>query len=85
MLKDYEKAEEMNHFSEESKDLIADVGKYRNLRVPREFFEETMPGLCVVLGNWNRILHMRQIDAAVGKESTVQKKTDLTYCRFLDT
>ena len=28
---------------------------------------------------------MRKMHAAYGKESTVKKKTDLTYCRFLDT
>ena len=74
LLKDFEKVEEINHFSEESKKLIAEMGKYRNLRALRDFFEETMPGLCLVLGNWNSILHMRQMHAAHGTESTAQQK-----------
>ena len=61
LLKDFEKSEEINHFSQESKDLITEMG---NKEIFEFFFEETMSRLRLKLGNWCRILHMRKMHAA---------------------
>ena len=69
LLKAFQKAEEINHFSKEPKNLITDM-------LDTDIFElfETMLRWSFVLGNWIRILHMRQIHANYGTESTVQQK-----------
>ena len=75
LLKDTENSEEINHFSQESKDLIVEMGNTdRNLRVQRDFFEETVSRLRLILGNWYRKLHMRKMHAANGKESTMKQR-----------
>ena len=63
LLKDFEKSEEINHFSQGSKDLITEMGITEILYFHETFFEETMSGLRLILGNWYRILHMRKMHA----------------------
>ena len=48
-------------------------GQYGNLRVLRDFFEETMSRFRLKVGNWYRILHMRKMHQAIGKKSTVEQ------------
>ena len=84
LLKDFEKSEEINHFSQESKDLIAEMGNMEIFEFYEDFFEETVSGLRLVLGNWSRKLYMRKMHAAYGRVDT-STKTDLTCCGFLDT
>ena len=74
LLKDFENSEEINHFSQESKGFDYWNGQYRDLRVPQDFFEETVSRLRLVLGKWCRILHMRKMHAAYGKESTIKQR-----------
>ena len=75
LLKDLEKSEEINHSSQESKDLITEMGNIEIFEFyERDFLEETVSGLRLVLGNWYRILHMRKMHVSYGKESTIPQR-----------
>ena len=49
-------------------------GQYRDLRILRDLFEETVSRFRFILGNWYRILHMRKMHAAYGDETTTQQR-----------
>ena len=58
-------------------------GQYRNLRVPRDFFEETMSRLHFTLGNWwSHVAHVENA-CSLQKEIDSWTKTDVTHCLFL--
>ena len=58
-------------------------GQYRNLRVPRDFFEETMSRLRFTLGNWwSHVAHVENA-CSLQKEIDSWTNTDVTHCRFL--
>ena len=48
--------------------------QFRDLRILWDLFDETTSGMRLVLGSWNRSLHMRKMHAAYGKESTIQQR-----------
>ena len=73
LLKYFEKSEEINHFSQETKDLITEMGNNDILEFYETFFEKTMSRLRLILGNGYRILHMRKMHAAYSNESTMQQ------------
>ena len=64
---------EFNPFSKKSKELISSVGQHGVFRAVRDLFQNTMPWLFFVLGSWHHMLHLRQMYAAVGTESTVKQ------------
>ena len=67
LLKDFEKSEEINHFSEESKDLITDMGNNEIFEFCKTSSKRQCPELRLMLENWYRRLHMRKMHAAFGK------------------
>ena len=75
LLKDFEKSKEINLCSQESKDLIAGMGNTEIFELNETSSKRTMPGLRLALGSWNRKLHMRQMHAACGAESTNEQRT----------
>ena len=87
LLKHFEKSE-INHFSQESKNLITEMGNTEIFEFYESSSKRQCPDCASCWMNWYRILHMRKMHAACGK---VRKrvdnsiKTDLTHRRFLDT
>ena len=73
LLKDFDKSEEINHFSQESKDLITEMG-YNEIF---EFYETSSKRRCPDCALYREIgivLHMRKMHAANGNESTIQQR-----------
>ena len=60
--KDFEKSEEIIRSSQESKDLITEMGNTEIF----EFYETSSKRQCPECGNWYCILHMRNMHAAYG-------------------
>ena len=57
------------------------IWQYGDLQALRDFFEETMPELCLMLGSWHRMMHMWKMPAASRKESTDEQRK-IRYERF---
>ena len=74
LLKDFEKSEEINHFSQESKDLITEMGNYEIFEFYETSSKRQCPDLRLILGNWYRFLHIRKMHAVYGNESTIQQR-----------
>ena len=74
LLKDIEKSDEINHFSQESKDLITEMGNNEIF----EFCETSSKRQCsdcaLYWYNWYRKLHTQKMLAAYGDESTMQQR-----------
>ena len=70
LLKDYKKSEEINHFSQDSKDLVTEMGNNEIL----EFYETSSKRDIAQIGSWFCMLHMRKMHAAIGKKSTVEQR-----------
>ena len=82
LLKDFEKSEEINHFSQESKDLITEIGNNENF----EFYQTSSKRQCPdCAACWE----IGIVYCTCGKSMQPRKnnltKTDLTHCRFLET
>ena len=72
-MEDLKWTEEFNPFSEKSKELITSMGNPEYFELREISSKETMLRLFFVLGSWHRTQHLRQMHAAVGKESTVEQ------------
>ena len=75
LLMDYKKAEEINHVSRESKDLITEMGNTEIWQCPD----------CA--SYWNLVSYTAHAENVRSLRKRVDNttKTDMTHCRFLDT
>ena len=83
LKKDLNKNEEFNPFSGESKKLITDMDNTEIFALYETSSKMQCPG-CAFF-SWHRTLHMRQMHAAYGKESTDEQGKDSTFCQLLAT
>ena len=74
LLKDFEKSEEINHLSQESKGLITEMGNTEVFEFYETSSKRQCPDCALCWENWHRILHMRKMRAAYRKESTIQQR-----------
>ena len=74
LLKDFEKSEEINHFSQESKDLITEMGNTEIFEFYETSSKRQSPDCALYWENGHRTLHMRKMHAAYGKGSSFQQR-----------
>ena len=60
LLKDFEKSEEINHVSQESKDLITEMGNTEIFEFYETFWKRQCPDCALYWEIGDRILHMRK-------------------------
>ena len=77
LLKDFEKSEEINHFSQESKDLITSMGNNEIF----EFYETSSKRQCPDCAFYWEI---GIVFCSLRKRCDNSTETDLTHCRSLD-
>ena len=73
LLQDLNKTEEVNPFSEKSKELITDMGKTEIFELCETSSEIQCPNCALYWRSRHHPLHLRQMPAAYRKESTVEQ------------
>ena len=82
LLKDFEKAGEINHFSEESKNLITDMGNTEIFDLHETCLKSQCPDCALYWKNLNRMLHMRLMHAAHGTDLAPRTRAFAWTCHF---
>ena len=72
LTEDLNKIEEFNPFNKKSKELITSMGNTEYFELCEISSKMQCPWLLFALGSWHCIRHLRQMYAAVGRESTVE-------------
>ena len=74
LLKNFEKSEEINHFSQESKDFITEMGNLEIFEFHETSSKRQCPDCALYWEIGNRMLHMWKMHAAYRKKSTVEQR-----------